>query len=48
MIIYYGAEFTEVFAKKWGDGITVKKNAKHIVKHEKEGLISRRETPPIP
>jgi len=42
MIIYYGAEFTEVYAKKWGDGMVVKKNAVHLVKHEKVGLISRK------
>jgi len=47
MIIYYGAEFTEVYAKIWGDGIKVKKNAVHIIKHEKEGLVSRRKSPLI-
>lgn len=36
MILYYGAEFTEVYAKRWGHGITVTKNAVHIVKHESE------------
>jgi membrane protein len=34
MILYYGAEFTEVYAKRWGKGITVSKTAVHIVKHE--------------
>ncbi len=34
MILYYGAEFTEVYAKKYGSGITVSKNAVHILKHE--------------
>jgi membrane protein len=36
MILYFGAEFTEVYAKRWGHGITVTKNAVHIVKHESE------------
>ena len=36
MILYYGAEFTEVYAKRWGGGMTVSKNAVHIVKHESE------------
>lgn len=34
MILYFGAEFTEAYAKRWGGGITVSKNAVHIVKHE--------------
>jgi len=46
MIIYYGAEFTEVYAKKWGNGMTVKRNAVHILKQEKEGLISRKPNVP--
>ncbi len=38
MILYFGAEFTEVYAKKWGKGITVKNNAVHIIKHEVKHL----------
>jgi membrane protein len=34
MILYFGAAFTEVYAKRWGSGITVGKNAVHIIKHE--------------
>ncbi len=42
MILYFGAEFTEAYAKKWGGGITVSKNAVHIVKHESRKVVSRR------
>ena len=38
MILYFGAEFTEVYAKRWGKGITVTKNAVHIVKRESKAL----------
>lgn len=38
MILYYGAEFTEIYAKKHGRGIRPKRNAVHIVKSEKDIL----------
>ena len=34
MILYFGAEFTEAYAKRWGGGIIVSRKAVHIVKHE--------------
>ncbi len=34
MILYFGAEFTEAYARKWGKGIKVGKNAVHIIKNE--------------
>jgi membrane protein len=46
MILYYGAEFTEVYAKKYGGGIKVGKNAVHIVKHETDVLIAKTHTHP--
>jgi len=34
MILYFGAEFTEVYAKRWGGGVIVSSKAVHIVNHE--------------
>ena len=34
MILYFGAEFTEIYAKRYGGGIIVNDNAVHIVNHE--------------
>lgn len=34
MILYFGAEFTEVYAKRWGHGIVVSKSAVHVVRKE--------------
>lgn len=42
LILYFGAEFTEVYAKRWGKGITVKKNAVHIIKKEAKHTTSNR------
>ena len=42
MILYYGAEFTEVYAHRHGKGIIVKDNAVHIVKHEAKTLVSKK------
>ena len=42
LILYYGAEFTEVYAHRYGKGITVNDNAVHIIKHETSKLASRR------
>jgi membrane protein len=38
MILYYGAEFTKVYAMKWGHGITVSENAVYIIKREAKEL----------
>ena len=38
MILYYGAEFTEVYATTYGGGITVKEDAVHIITHESTSL----------
>lgn len=38
LIVYYGAEFTEVYSRKWGRGITVTKNAVFIIKREAKEL----------
>jgi membrane protein len=38
LILYFGAEFTEVYARKWGKGITVSENAVHIVRREVKRL----------
>ncbi len=38
LIVYYGAEFTEVYARKWGRGITVTNNAVFIIKREEKEL----------
>jgi len=38
IILYFGAEFTEVYAKKWGKGITVTNGAVHIIKNEVQHL----------
>ena len=38
LILYFGAEFTEVYARKWGKGITVKKTAVFIIKRESKEL----------
>lgn len=45
MILYYGAEFTEVYAKEHGRGIKVGKHAVHIVKHETDILHPEIHTP---
>ena len=42
MILYYGATFTEVYAHRYGKGITVNDNAVHIIKHETTTLASKR------
>ena len=34
MILYFGAEFTKVYALKWGRSITVNDRAVYIIKHE--------------
>jgi len=34
MILYYGAEFTEAYARRWGGGIIVSNKAVHIIKKE--------------
>lgn len=39
MILYFGAEFTEAYARRWGGGIKVGKNAVHIIKNETQDLI---------
>ncbi|MCW3121123.1 MAG: ribonuclease [Flavipsychrobacter sp.] len=41
MILYFGAEFTEIYAKRWGQGITVSKNAVHIIKKEAAHTTSK-------
>jgi membrane protein len=38
LIVYYGAEFTEVYSRRWGKGITVNDNAVYIVKLEEKKL----------
>ncbi len=38
MILYYGAEFTKVYAMKWGRGITVDESAVYIIKREAKEL----------
>ena len=38
IILYFGAEFTKVYAIKWGKGITVFDTAVYIVKHETREL----------
>ncbi|MCD6012071.1 MAG: ribonuclease [Flavipsychrobacter sp.] len=38
MILYFGAEFTEAYARKWGRGIKVGKNAVHIIKNETQDI----------
>ena len=42
LILYYGAEFTEVYAHRHGRGIKVKKNAVHIVKNETQTLATKK------
>jgi len=34
LIVYYGAAFTVVYARKWGKGVTISPDAVYIVKHE--------------
>jgi membrane protein len=41
MILYFGAEFTEVYAKKFGKGIRASRNAVHFVKHETPVVIHK-------
>jgi membrane protein len=43
MILYFGAEFTEAYARKYGGGVIVNKNAVHILKQE--SVVN---TPPQP
>ena len=38
MILYFGAQFTKVYAMKWGKGITVSKTAVYIIKREAREL----------
>jgi membrane protein len=38
LIVYFGAEFTEVYARKWGKGITVTDSAVFIIKREEKEL----------
>jgi membrane protein len=38
MILYFGAEFTKVYAMKWGKGITVLDTAVYIIKREAKEL----------
>ncbi len=38
MILYFGAEFTEAYARKWGRGIKVGKGAVHIIKNETQDI----------
>lgn len=42
LILYYGAEFTEVYAHRHGHEIKVKKNAVHIIKHETRTLAAKK------
>jgi len=46
MILYFGAEFTEVYAKKFGGGITVNDSAVHIIKHETKNRVSKNNPEP--
>jgi membrane protein len=38
MILYFGAEFTKVYAMKWGKGITIYETAVYIIKREAKEL----------
>jgi membrane protein len=38
IILYFGAEFTKVYAMKWGSGITVSETAVYIIKREAKEL----------
>jgi len=38
IILYYGAEFTKVYAMKWGKGITINDMAVYIIKREAKEL----------
>ncbi len=38
LIVYFGAEFTDVYARRWGRGITVNDNAVFIIKREAKEL----------
>ncbi len=40
LILYFGAEFTDVYARKCGRGVTVKKTAVFIIKRESKELPS--------
>jgi len=42
LILYYGAEFTEVYAHRYGKGISVNENAVHIIKHETSKLAAKK------
>ena len=42
LILYYGAEFTEVYAHRFGKGIKVNDNAVHIIKHETSILATKK------
>jgi membrane protein len=45
IILYFGAEFTEVYAMKLGEGMTVAKTAVFIVKQEEEELPQQKRMP---
>jgi len=34
LIVYFGAEFTDVYARRWGKGVTVSDHAVYIIKRE--------------
>lgn len=38
LIVYFGAEFTEVYARRWGRGLTVSDDAVYIIKREAKEL----------
>lgn len=42
MILYFGAEFTKVYAMKWGKGITVYETAVYIIKREAKELPTKK------
>lgn len=42
IILYFGAEFTEVYAMKLGEGVTIKKTAVYIVKREEQEIPVKR------
>ncbi len=45
MILYFGAEFTEMYAKNHGKDIRADKNAVHIIKHE-TAMLEHHKHPP--
>ncbi len=48
MILYFGAEFTKVYAMKWGNGITIYKTAVYIVKREEKEVPGKKQLMPMP